>query len=123
MKPSFRMNFLLCGLVVLAVLACISPVFAQQTLGSINGTVTDPSGAAVVGAKVTVSASAIGVTRSTITQSTGFYQVFNLPVGTYSVKVAHEGFDTTDVAGIQVQEAQARTVNATLKVGRASESV
>src|ERR1700676_5501083 len=109
MKPSFTMSALSCGLVVLAVLACVSPVFAQQTLGSINGTVVDPSGAAVVGAKVTVSATAIGVTRTTTTQSNGFFQIFNLPVGTYSVMVGHEGFETTTLDGIAVQEAHAST--------------
>jgi hypothetical protein len=123
MKPSFRMNFLLCGLVILAVLACVSPVFAQQTLGSINGTVLDPSGAAVVGAKVTVSASAIGVTRTTTSQSNGFFQIFNLPVATYNVAVTHEGFETTTVEGIAVQEARASTVTASLKLGQTSESV
>ena len=101
----------------------LPPISAQQTLGSINGTVLDPSGAAIPGATVTVTASAIGVTRTTTTQGTGFYQIFNLPVGNYTVKVAHEGFDTTTVDGIHVQEAEARTVNASLKVGRASESV
>ncbi|MFZ0396180.1 MAG: carboxypeptidase regulatory-like domain-containing protein [Terracidiphilus sp.] len=99
------------------------PLTAQQTLGSINGTVLDPSGAAITGATVTVTASAIGVTRTTTTQGTGFYQIFNLPVGTYTVKVGHEGFDTTTIDGIQVLEAQAKTVNASLKIGRASESV
>src|SRR5579863_9058721 len=99
------------------------PAAAQQTLGSINGTIVDPSGAAVPGALITATSSAIGVTRTTTSQDTGFYQIFNLPVGTYVVKVTRDGFDTTQIEGIQVQEAQARTVNATLKVGRASESV
>src|SRR5258708_40194113 len=111
MKPTFRMFVLLCGLVLPAALVCISPVFAQQTLGSINGTVLDPSGAAVVGAKVTVSAPAIGVTRATTTQSNGTFQIFNLPVGTYNVVVGHEGFETTTLDGIGVQEARASTVN------------
>ncbi len=123
MNPSLRMFFLSCGLALLAVLACISPVSAQQTLGSINGTVLDPTGAAVVGAKVTVSSAAIGVARTTTTQSTGFFQIFNLPVGSYQVEVKHEGFETTLLEGIAVQEAHAATVNATLKLGQATESV
>ncbi len=123
MKQSLRMSVVACGLVLFAVLACVSPVFAQQTLGSINGTVLDPSGAAVVGAKVTVSASAIGVTRNTTSQSNGFFQIFNLPIATYTVQVTHEGFETTQVSGIDVQEARATTVNASLKLGQASESV
>jgi hypothetical protein len=96
---------------------------AQQTLGSLNGTVLDSSGAAVPGSVVTATAEAIGITRTTKTQSNGFFQIFNLPVGTYKVKATHEGFDTTEVAGIAVQEAQAKTVTVALKVGQMSESV
>jgi hypothetical protein len=96
---------------------------AQQTLGSLNGTVVDQSGAAVAGAKVTATNSAINVTQITTTQRTGFYQIFNLPIGTYSVKVSVQGFETTELKGIAVQEARATTVNATLKVGQATESV
>ena len=111
------------GLLVLAVLTCSLHGAAQQTLGSINGTVMDPSGAAVPGATVTVLDTAINYSASTTTQGTGFFQIFNLPVGTYTVRVGHAGFETTEIKGIQVQEASARTVNATLKVGQVSESV
>jgi hypothetical protein len=95
----------------------------QQTLGSLNGTVVDSSGAAVPGASVTVTNTAINFTATTTTQGTGFYQVFNLPIGNYVVKVGHEGFETTQLKGIPVQEARATTVNATLKVGSVSTSV
>ena len=64
----------------------------QQTLGSLNGTVVDSSGAAVPGATVIVTNSAINYSTTTTTQGTGFFQVFNLPIGTYTVKVSHEGF-------------------------------
>jgi len=111
------------GLLSLAVLLCSTPGFTQQTLGSLNGTVVDPSGAAVAGATVTVTNTAIGVTENTKTQATGFFQIFNLPIGTYVVKVSLTGFDTTEIKGIQVQEARATTVNASLKVGQVSESV
>lgn len=99
------------------------PALAQQTLGSLNGTVVDSTGAAVAGATVTVTEPAIDLTRTTTTQSSGFYQIFNLPVGTYVVKVSQQGFETTQVSGIAVQESHATTVNATLTVGRATESV
>jgi hypothetical protein len=111
------------GLVVLAVLLCALPGLAQQTLGSINGTVLDPSGAAVSGATVTVTNTATNITASAQTQKTGFFQIFNLPIGTYSIKVSHDGFDTTDFTSIFVQEARATTVNAILKVGKISESI
>jgi hypothetical protein len=109
---------LCCGLFFSAV-----AVRAQQTLGSINGTVLDVSGAAVPGSTVTVTDAAIGVTRVTKTQASGFFQIFNLPVGTYKVTATHDGFETTDLAGISVQEAQAKTLNISLKVGQISQSV
>jgi hypothetical protein len=111
------------GLVCLTVLACSLHGFGQQTLGSMNGTIVDTSGAAVPGATVTVTDSAINYSTSTTTSGTGFYQVFNLPIGTYSVKVTHGGFETTEYKGIAIQEARATTVNATLKVGQVSESI
>ncbi len=80
---------------------------AQQTLGSLNGTILDPNGATVAGATVTATDADINVTRTTKTQSNGFFQIFNLPVGTYTVTAEHDGFDTTDESGIIVQEAHA----------------
>ena len=111
------------GVLSLAVLICCLPSFSQQTLGSINGTVVDSSGAAVQGATVSVTNGAIDVTSSTTTQATGFFQAFNLPIGTYDVRVSHGGFETTTLKGIPVQEARATTVNVTLRVGQVSESV
>ncbi|HME58448.1 MAG TPA: carboxypeptidase regulatory-like domain-containing protein [Terracidiphilus sp.] len=108
-------------LLLLALAVCTSS--AQQTLGSLNGTVSDPSGAAVAGATVTATNAAINVTATTTTQGTGFFQIFNLPIGTYVVKIAREGFEVTVLNAIPVQEARATTVNATLKVGKATESV
>lgn len=112
-----------CSVFVFAVLMCSLQSFTQQTLGSVNGTVVDPSGAAVSGATVTVTNAAINASSSTITQNTGFFQIFNLPVGTYVIKVSHGGFQTTELKSVPVQEARATTVNAALKVGQVSESV
>jgi hypothetical protein len=98
-------------------------LYAQQTLGSVNGTVVDPSGAAIPAAKVTVSDPDIGVTRTVTAQADGFFQIFNLPIGTYKVTITHDGFDTTELTGITVQEAHAATVSVKLKVGQTSESV
>jgi hypothetical protein len=106
-----------------ALLTCTIPTWAQQTLGSINGTVLDPSGASVPDATVTVTNSQIDLTRTVKSQTNGFFQIFNLPIGAYVVKTTREGFETTDVQGIAVQEARATTINVTLKLGRVSESV
>jgi hypothetical protein len=104
-------------------LLCTLPTVAQQTLGSINGTVLDPSGAAVVGASVTATNAAINVTSTATTSGTGSFQIFNLPIGTYVVKVTRDGFETSQFEKTPVQEARATTLNVTLKVGQATESV
>jgi hypothetical protein len=100
-----------------------TPAAAQQTLGSINGTVLDSSGASIPDAIVTVTNVAIDLSRTAKTQSNGFFQIFNLPIGIYTVKITHEGFDTTDMPGINVQEARTTTVNGALKLGQVSQSV
>jgi len=119
------MKLLLSIRIVLMAILAASPTLAnaQQTLGSINGTVLDPSGAAVPASKVTITDAEIGVTRTVTAQANGYFQVFNLPVGTYKVQAVHDGFDTTDVAGVVVQEAHATTLSISLKVGQASTSV
>src|SRR5208283_5360678 len=96
---------------------------AQQTLGSLNGTILDPSGAAVGSATVTATDTDINVTRTTKTQGNGFFQIFNLPVGTYQIRAEHDGFDTSQLTGIAVQESHATTVNVTLKIGQVTTSV
>jgi hypothetical protein len=123
MNRSFLRTAALCGILLVAIAVSSISISAQQTLGSINGTVVDPSGAAVPGVTVTVTNSAIGVSRSTTSGASGFYQIFNLPIGSYVVRVERAGFETTEVMGIAVQEAHATTVNASLKLGKATESV
>jgi hypothetical protein len=107
----------------MAVFSTLTAANAQQTLGSINGTVLDSSGAAVPEATVTVTDADINVTRTAKTQANGFFQIFNLPVGAYKVRAIHDGFDTTELVGVGVQEAHASTLNLTLKVGQVSTSV
>src|ERR1700728_1830627 len=76
---------------------------AQATLGTLNGTVVDSSGAAIPGATVMILSAQTDLQRTTTSQQNGFFQLFNLPVGTYNVKVTHEGFDTTELPAIEVQ--------------------
>jgi hypothetical protein len=113
----------LCFVVFTAILGISISANAQQTLGSINGTVLDPAGAAIPDATVTVTNAAIDFSRSTKSQGNGFFQIFNLPIGTYTVKISHDGFETTELSGIGVQEARATTVNGTLKLGQVSNTV
>src|SRR5215467_6947281 len=80
-------------LLSLIVLVFATATFAQTT-ASIQGTVTDQSGAAVVGAKVTVKNTALGIERTAQTTSTGSYEVPALPPGIYSVQVQMTGFES-----------------------------
>ena len=123
MKQNFWRSVARLGLLSMAVLLCSLPALTQQTLGSLNGTVVDPSGAAVPGATVTATDAAINVTATATTSATGYFQIFNLPIGTYVVKVSSTGFEVTQMNKVPVQEARATTVNATLKIGQATESV
>ncbi len=96
---------------------------AQQTLGSLNGTVTDVSGAAISGAAVTVVSEQTGLTRSTKSGKDGYWEILNLPVGTYRVTVEQQNFQTVNYPAIAVQEMRAATINAALKPGAVTESV
>jgi Carboxypeptidase regulatory-like domain/TonB dependent receptor len=96
---------------------------AQQTLGSLNGTVVDSSGSAVFGASVTATNEQTGLTRSAKTLKSGFWQILDLPVGSYRVTVMQSNYETVNLPGLQVQGGRAATVNATLKAGSASETV
>ena len=121
----FRTISCLLSVLLLICVASLSAgvVLAQQTLGAINGTITDTSGAAVTAATVTATGEATGLTRVAKTQKNGYFEILNLPVGRYTVTVTHEGFETTRLPGIEVQEARATTLNPALKIGQVSESV
>ena len=76
---------------VIFLFACGSAV-AQTATGRIMGTASDAQGAAIAGARITVTNTGTNVSWNTVTNSEGFYQVLELPVGNYSVTAEHEGF-------------------------------
>ena len=93
-----------------AILFCL-PVPAQEATGKIVGNVTDQSGAAVPGAKVTVTNIETNISRDATADAVGFYQVLQLPIGHYKVEAASAGFGKTTI------EAQtALEINSTLRV-------
>ena len=86
-----------------ALLALFSvPLLAQTFRGSINGTVTDSSGAVVPGAKVTATDVSTSAGRDTVSSGAGEFLFSDLPLSTYTVKVEASGFQTTEVTGVQV---------------------
>src|SRR5664280_1593601 len=86
-SPMWRVSLLLMlGLVLIGTVA-----YGQET-ASILGTVTDPSGAAVPGAKITITNTETGIIRSTTTNTTGSYAARELAIGRYNVRVEAPGF-------------------------------
>src|SRR6185295_9421474 len=85
------------------IVLCCAVGFAQTTSTSILGTVTDPTGAAVAGAKVTAKNVATGVSSVTQTTGTGDYLLPLLNVGDYEVTVEFSGFKVETKGGIHLQ--------------------
>ncbi|MGO9340507.1 MAG: TonB-dependent receptor domain-containing protein [Terracidiphilus sp.] len=111
-------------LAVLAVVAlCSSSVQAQQTLGGITGEVSDSSGGVIPGATVTVVDEQTSLTRTVKTNASGEYTLVNLPIGAYTLTYTSEGYEVQKTQHITVQANRTATVNATLKVGKTSETV
>jgi hypothetical protein len=94
-----------------------------QTTASIQGTVTDSTGAAIKGAKVTVKSVSQGIERTTETSDTGSYQVPALPPGAYTVEIQGGGFQTEQATNVVVSVSQNAVQNFGLKPATASEIV
>jgi len=116
----------LVGLVVVGLLTSMggSVAWAQEVAGSISGTVTDPSGAAVSGAAVTLTNTDRGqVVRTVATSGGGTYTASSLPLGTYTVKVSVAGFKTESVTGLVLHANDALTVNRQMTVGSSDQQM
>jgi hypothetical protein len=97
---------------------------AQTITGSVRGTVTDPSGAVVAGAKVAVTNNATGVVTRTATDKSGLYNVGFLVLGNnYTVTITAPGFDTATVGPFIIQIDQIVTADAKMQLGKASTTV
>lgn len=104
-------------LVLLLSIVVSLPLLAQSSTGSISGTVTDDSGAALPGVTVTATNVATSVTRSTLTNASGYYQLALLPPATYAVEATLEGFQAVRRDALVVNIGSAVTFDAVLKVG------
>src|SRR5580692_7472198 len=113
---------LFCAALILTAVGA-SPASAQTFRGTILGTVTDTSGAAVLNAKVTAHNVDTGVDRSTDTTADGGYLIPELAVGIYTVTVELSGFQKSVTTGVRVDIATDRRVDATLKPGQVSQQV
>jgi hypothetical protein len=107
----------------IVLLLSASHLLNAQTTGVITGTVTDPSGALVPNAAVTVRNVGTGEERKFQTNDSGLYAAFALPVGRYDISVAAPGFKKTARPDIQLNVADQIAVNFSLQVGTEAETI
>ncbi len=125
MKPVSSLFKLVIALCLTALIVGItgSPALAQQATALITGTVKDPSGAIVTGARVALRNTATNVTRSTKTSKDGDYLFTLVPIGTYELSVEQQGFQKYLQTGISLEINQNARQDITLHVGAGNQVV
>jgi hypothetical protein len=109
---------------ILILLAAVGAAFGQIAgTGTIQGTVTDPSGAVVPQAQVTATNVATGVETIRETTTAGFYAIAPLPAGAYTLKVTAPGFQTTTQANVTVDALATVSLSLQLQVGSSTQQV
>jgi hypothetical protein len=109
-------------ILVFVLLAAVS-LSAQTFRGTILGTVTDPQGAVVAGAQVTVKNVGTGLERTTETSADGSYSLPELPIGTYTVTVTQAGFQTSVAKDVAVDVSAEDRVDVRMTPGQVSQRV
>ena len=127
-KSAFRDSRVSCRVLFLVLLLfVVTParlLLAQtSSTAALTGTVTDPTGAVIAGATVTVSNTANGQVRTATTGSDGVYKVTLLPPGSYSVKFEASGFQTAQVPAVQLDVTETPVLNRALTVGAQTQEV
>lgn len=121
-SSNHRKHFVSFFLLLILVCGLCSTAMAQST-ASVNGTVTDATGAAVPGAKVLARNQATGVESSTQTDTAGAYLFPALPIGLYRLEVTAANFESAVVTNLKLDVATAVTQNIQLKIGEAAEKI
>lgn len=108
--------------VIILLLATVSlytaPSFGQATsTGTVVGTITDPTGAVVAGAMVTLTEAATSTVRTTTTSASGQYVLVNVPPGDYAIRVTKTGFSTSEIQHQTVSVGTQSTADLELTVG------
>ncbi len=111
------------AMIALAILTAAPFAHAQSTGGRIRGTVSDPSSAAVVAAKVTLINEATNVTRDADSSANGEYLFLEVPVGTYEINVTQQGFKKYVRKGISLDLNEVISVDIALQLGATAETV
>ncbi len=111
------------AILLLACAAFLAVGAHAQFHASIQGTVLDPNGGAVVAARVTVTNQATGAMRETVTSAEGFYRISELPPGSYMVTAEATGFKKFSSKDVEVQAEATRGLDITLQVGAVTEQI
>ena len=110
-------------LVLLCTLTLALGAFAQVQNGTFTGEVTDPSGAAIPNAKVTVTNTGTNLTTTITTNQAGLFTARELPVGNYKIAVEAQGFKTTQNTNLTINAGTIQHVDFKLQMGQAREVV
>ncbi|MGC8548354.1 MAG: carboxypeptidase regulatory-like domain-containing protein [Acidobacteriaceae bacterium] len=108
---------------LLLLIAIHTPRAAAQVSASIQGRVTDPSGAAIPDAFITLQNRNTNATRTTVTARNGQYQILSLPAGAYRITASKSGFAQEIRIGIHLAVGQSATANLTLPIGSVRQQV
>jgi Carboxypeptidase regulatory-like domain len=123
-NPFFRQllrHALPCLLLIVSLLPL--KIVAQSTFGSIVGTVKDSSGAVIPGATVMLTNVGTAAQRTVVTDQHGDFSLVNLNPGKYQITVSAAGFEKTDFSDLDLQSRETKRVDASLKLGSATETV
>jgi hypothetical protein len=116
LRPALSITFL--------VFSCVFTAHAQVTTGTVRGVITDPNGAAVADAKVTITKKSTNISVTTQTSSGGQFEFNNLLLGDdYSVTVEATSFKTLTLSEVKVQLNKINDVSAQLTIGQIGETV
>jgi hypothetical protein len=119
-------RFLFNVIVVPCICLCLAGGYAnaQSTgQGTVSGTVTDSSGAVIVGAQVTVTNTATNISRNLVTNSTGYFEAVNLNPGTYAISIGAPGFEKLLRQGITLDTDARLSVPMQLHPGTATQTL
>ena len=112
-----------CAAALGCVLLTALPAAAQFDRGQVSGTVKDSQGGVVPGVTVTVTNLDTQLTRTTVTDSSGFFTIPNLPGGKYDVSAELQGFKKALRQGVTLDAGAAQTINFALETGAITEAV
>jgi hypothetical protein len=111
------------GLALVILFATTNRATAQVQTATITGTATDPSGAAIVGAKIVATSTETNISHSAASDQSGRYTIADVPVGTYSVEASQSGFQTVVHGGVTLSVGGTVVVDFSLPVGQVSQTV